>query len=60
MSGGNWFGGVNSDQKELEATSLELRPIPLLAVPQPRGDQYLSQPLPQHTTGHVLQRTVRS
>lgn len=33
LSGGNRFGGVCSDQKQLEATSLELRPIPLSCPP---------------------------
>lgn len=49
VSGGNRFGGVSSDQRQLEATSLELRPIPLLAVPQAGGDQYLGHPATRST-----------
>ena len=60
MSGGNRSGGVSSDQKELETTSLELRPIPLLAVLQPGGDQYQPTSNPQHAPPEALKRTVRS
>lgn len=61
MSGGNRFGGVSSDQKQLEATSLELRPIPLLAAPQPLRRSVSGQTCdPQHITTEALKRSVRS
>lgn len=58
VSGGNWFGGVSSDQKQLEATSLEPRPIPLLACPPTTEEISIWANL--WSTAEALKRSVRS
>lgn len=52
---------VSSEQNQLEATSLELRPVSLLAAPQPLR-RSVSPPTcnPQQNTQKALKRTVRS
>lgn len=61
MSGGNRLGGVRSGQRQLETTSLEPRPIPLLAAPQPLRRSVSGRTCePQHASTEAQKKWVRS